>query len=119
LLGLGFAFGGIMGLINLGTPLPEMPEPLNSFNTGLAASGYFFPLLKVTETVCALMLLSGMWVPLALVILAPIILNIFLVHAIMAPEGLTFAIVLGLLEIYLAFFAEPYASKLRPLFQRK
>ncbi len=62
------------------------------------------------------MLLSGMFVPLALVVLAPGILSIFLVHAMIAPEGLLVAIVLGILEVYLAFFSE-YSPKIKALFQ--
>ncbi len=83
------------------------------------ATGYFFYLLKVTEIVCGLMLLSGFFVPLALVILAPIIINIFLVHAFMAPDGVVLAVILGVLEIYLAFFSAQYSPKIKALFQPK
>lgn len=57
--------------------------------------------------------------PLALVILAPVVLNIFLVHAFMAPEGLILAVIIGLLMIYLSFFAAPYAPTIKSLFRRK
>lgn len=117
LLGLIFFASGLVGLLNLVPPPPDLPERLKAFNEGMMASGYFFPMLKLTETLCGLLLLSGFFVPLALVILAPIVLNIFLVHASMAPSGLPLAAVLGLLLIYLAFFAQPYASKIRALFQ--
>ncbi|WP_415061343.1 DoxX family membrane protein [Bdellovibrio sp.] len=119
LLGLVFFASGLMGLLNLVPPPPDLPERLVTFNTGLAASGYFFTLLKGTETVCGLLLLSGFFVPLALVVLAPIVLNIFLVHAFMAPSGLPLAIVLGLLLSYLSFFAPPYSSTVKSLFRRK
>ncbi|MBV2168678.1 MAG: DoxX family protein [Bdellovibrio sp.] len=119
LLGFVFFASGLMGLLNLVPPPPDLPERLVTFNTGLAASGYFFTLLKGTETVCGLLLLSGFFVPLALVVLAPIVLNIFLVHAFMAPSGLPLAIVLGLLLSYLSFFAPPYSSTVKLLFRRK
>lgn len=61
----------------------------------------------------------GYFVPLALVVLAPVILNIVLTHLFMAPSGLPLAIVLGLLEIYLAFFSSPYKEVIRPIFVRK
>lgn len=118
ILGLGFTVFGIMGLLNLIPPPPDMPEKLMQFNTGLAASGYFFPFLKLVETVCGIMLLSGFFVPLALVVLAPIILNIVLVHAFLAPSGLAPGIILGLLEVYLAFFS-PYSTKIKALFEKK
>lgn len=119
LLGLIFFAGGITGLLNLVPPPPDLPEKLQTFNAGLAASGYFMPLLKLTETICGLLLLSGFYVPLALVILAPIALNIFFVHLFLAPEGLVLAVIIGVLLIYLAFFAPPYAPVVKQLFRRK
>lgn len=118
---LGFIFfaSGITGLLNLVPVPPDLPERLVTFNTGLAASVYFFPLLKGTETLCGLLLLSGFFVPLALVVLAPIVLNIFLVHAFLAPSGLPLAIIIGLLLLYLSFFAQPYSAVVKQLFQRK
>jgi uncharacterized membrane protein YphA (DoxX/SURF4 family) len=118
LLGLVFFGGGITGLLNLYPPPPDLPERLQAFNNGLMASGYFFKLLKITETACGLALLSGFFVPLALVILAPISLNIFFVHAVLAPEGLPLAIIIGLLIIYLSFFAKPYSDRIKPLFRK-
>ena len=117
----GFIFfaSGLAGLLNLVPVPPDLPERLVTFNTGLMASGYFMQLLKLTETVCGLLLLSGFFVPLSLVILAPIVLNIFLVHAFLAPSGLPLAIILGLLQIYLSFFAQPYAGVIKQLFRRK
>lgn len=110
---------GLVGLLKVVPVPPDLPERLVTFNAGLEASGYFMVLLKLTETICGLALLAGSFVPLALVILAPVILNIFLVHAFMAPSGLPLAMVLGLLEIYLAFFAQPYSSVVKQLFRRK
>ncbi|MBO9668377.1 MAG: DoxX family protein, partial [Bdellovibrio sp.] len=116
LLGFVFFASGLVGLLKLAPVPPDLPERLVTFNAGLEASIYFMPFLKIVETVCGLMLLSGMFVPLALVILAPVMLNIFLVHAFLAPSGLVLATILGLLMVYLSFFAEPYASKIKPLF---
>lgn len=119
LLGLLFLAAGVVGLFNLVPPPPDMPEALQAFNAGLMASKYFMPLVKATEIICGLMLVTGMFVPLALVVLAPIVLNIFFVHAFLAPEGLPLAIVIGSVLVYLSFFAEPYASVIRPLFRPK
>ena len=116
LLGLVFLFGSVTFFLNLVPPPVDMPERLKIFNEGLMASGYFFNLLKVTELVCGLMLVTGFFVPLALVILAPVVLNIFLVHAMLAPEGVPLAVIIGALMIYLSFFAKPYSDKIRPLF---
>ena len=119
LLGFVFFASGLAGLLNLVPVPPDLPEALVTFNTGLAASVYFLPFLKLTETICGLLLLLGMWVPLSLVVLAPIVIHIFLVHAFMAPSGLPLAIICGLLTAYLAFFAQPYSSTVKQLFRRK
>ena len=53
-----------------------MPEKAGAFFGGLAASGYFLPQLAGVQTVCGFLLLTGAFVPLALVVLAPVIVNI-------------------------------------------
>ena len=119
LLGLIFLGAGVFGLLNQGAPMPEgLPENLKTFMAGILAAKYFFPLLKITEAVCGALLLSGYFVPLALVILAPIVLNILLTHLFLAPQGLPVAIFVTVLEVYLAFFT-PYGQKIRALFQAK
>jgi putative oxidoreductase len=118
LFGLLFVMSGVVGLLNLVPPPPDLPERLQTFNSGLMASQYFFPLLKAVETICGLMLLSNLFVPLALVILAPVVLNIFLVHMFLAPSGLPLAVVIGLMMVYLSFFAEPYSAKIKALFRK-
>ena len=71
----------------------------------LGATGYFFPVLKIVETVSGALLLSGMFVPLALILLAPIIVQIFLFHSVLAPGGIGLPIVIVILEAYLGFVA--------------
>src|SRR5690606_25354193 len=118
-LGLLFFVFGLIGLLNLMPPPENMPERMMTFNAGLMASGYFFPLLKATEVVCGFLLLIGMFVPLALVILAPIVIHIVLVHAFLAPEGLGMAAFIVVLMVYLSFFAKPYSDTIKLLFRRK
>ena len=70
-------------------PSPEFAEgsaPYLYFQ-GLGASGYFFPLLALTEISSGLMLALNKWVPLALIISAPVALNIALFHVSMDPAG--------------------------------
>ena len=115
LTGLVFAASGISFFFI--TP-PPMEGPIAEFFKGMAATQYFFYLLKGTEIVCGLMLIFGMFVPLALVILAPIVLNIFLVHAFMAPDGLPIAVALGAFQIYLSFFSKEYSPAIKVLFKK-
>jgi len=117
LMGLVFFAAGLAGLLNLAPVPPDLPERLQTFNAGLMASGYFMTLLKLTEIVCGLLLISGFFVPLALVVLAPIVLNILFVHLFLEPSGLPLAVILGALLVYLAFFAQPYSNVIKPLFR--
>ncbi len=103
LMGLMFLLGSIVFFLNL-LPPPELSGPMKTFNEGLAASGYFFTLLKATELVCGLLLVTGRFVPLALVILSPIIVNIFFVHLLLERTGLPVAIFLVLANIFLAYY---------------
>ncbi len=113
LLGLLFVFSSVTFLAGLIQP-PPMEGPLKEFNEGLAASGYFMTLLKVTELVCGILLLTGRFVPLALVILAPIVVNIFFVHLFIAREGLPIAVIVVAMELFLAYY---YREAFAPLFK--
>ena len=85
----------------------EMPPPeaegAQQFLGALVGSGYFFNFLKLTEVVCGVLLVTGLFVPLALTILAPVIINITLFHLFLEPGGLILSIVLVALEIFLAY----------------
>lgn len=93
LLGLIFVVFGLNFFLHfIATPAPTAAG-LN-FLTALGATGYFFPLLKACEIISGLMLLIGVCIPLALIILAPIILNIALYHIFLDPSGLPLALVM-------------------------
>jgi len=117
LLGLVFFGSGVFAFVSRFAVPPDLPENLQTFAKGLAASTYFMPFLKGTEMTCGLLLLIGAYVPLALIVLAPILINIFLTHLFLAPEGLVLATILGALEIYLAFFVSPYKDVVRRIFR--
>jgi len=84
-------------------PIPEHPEAAKNFTSAMAATGYMYPLLKGTEFVCGLALLTGVMVPLGLTLLAPILINIALFHLVLAPGGLGFTALLAFLEVFLAW----------------
>lgn len=115
LMGLLFIFSSVTFLFGLITP-PPLEGAIKTFNEGLAASGYFFWLLKVTELVCGILLLTGYFVPLALVILSPIIVNIFFVHTVLDRSGLPIAIFVVAATIFLAYY---YRDAFKPLLTSK
>jgi hypothetical protein len=100
-LGATFAVFGLNGFLQF-IPQPPPSGLAAVFLGGLAASGYMFPLLKATEVIVGLLLLSNRFVPLALTILAPIVVNIVAFHLFLAPAGLALPIVVAALGIYLA-----------------
>ena len=114
LLGLVFFVFGLDGFFHF-IPQPTEPpsEPALSFAMGLLKSGYMFPLIKGTEVVVGALLLSNRFVALALVVIAPVIINIFAFHAFLAPSGIVIAAALVVLAAYLAW---AHRSAYRPLF---
>jgi uncharacterized membrane protein YphA (DoxX/SURF4 family) len=111
-LGLAFVVFGLNKFLHF-IPNPAEPPAAMDFFGALFKTGYFIPLLASTEVVSGALLLAGMLVPFALVLLAPVIVNIFLFHLFLAPGGLPIAVVFVALEVILAWLhREAYA----PLF---
>ena len=102
LLGLVFFVFGLNGFLQF-LPMGEHPGPAGAFLGALAATGYMFPLIKGTEVVTGLLLLSGRFVPLALTLLAPVLVNIAAFHFALDPKGAGLVVVLLALEGYLAW----------------
>lgn len=84
-------------------PQPELTGNMKTFNEGVAASGYLMTLIKVIELICGIAFVTGRFNPLATVVLFPITVNIFMVHLLLAPEGLPVAIFLLLSNLFLAY----------------
>jgi|SRR6478735_372269 len=106
LLGVLFIFSATMlVLMKFGvTSMPEMPDgPMKTFNTGIMASVYLLPLIKITEVSCALAFLTNRYVVLASVVVCPITVNIFLTHAFLAPDGLAVGAFVLFGNLFLAY----------------
>ncbi len=105
-LGLLFFVFGLNGFLHF-LPQPPMPGAAGALMGGFAAAGYMFPLIKGTEVVAGALLLSNRLVPLALVILAPVVVNIVAFHTFLAPPNPVTAVVLfG--ELFLAWSYRSY-----------
>ncbi len=118
LLGLCYFGFGIMGMFFMSkmTP-PPMPEAATGFMKGMMGTGYFFPLLKITEISGGLLLLTGFAAPLGLVLLAPVTLNIFLFHAFLTP-GPTELILPSIMTFLHVIAIAGYWKMYRPLFTK-
>lgn len=115
LMGLLFAFSSLAHFFHW-MPEPELTGSMKIFSDGLTASGYLMNLVKSVELLCAILLLSGFFVPLAALLLSPILVNIFFVHVLLAPEGIPVAVALGLGNLFLGY---RYWPVYKPLFQAK
>jgi uncharacterized membrane protein YphA (DoxX/SURF4 family) len=113
-LGLIFLVFGLNGFLHF-LPQPPMSGPPADFIGALAATGYMFPLIKGTEVVAGALLLSGRYVPLALTLLAPVVVNIVGFHAFLAPAGIFLPLLIVALEILLAWaYRAAFRGVLRP-----
>lgn len=114
LMGLLFLFASITYFLNLITP-PPLTGAMKLFNDGMAASIYLLPTVKAIELLCGVAFLTGRFVPLATVLIAPIIVNITLLHAFLDPKGLPVALFLVLANSSVAYAnRESYKPLLRP-----
>jgi len=113
LLGLVFFGFGANGLLHV-LPLPPAQGAAAVFIGGLIASRHFFPLLFVTYLLTGAALLIGRFVPLSLTVLAPIIVNIAVMHLFVPSSGseMCLATLVTVLEIFLGW---SYRAAFRPL----
>jgi uncharacterized membrane protein YphA (DoxX/SURF4 family) len=101
-LGLVFFVFGLNGFLHF-LPVPPPPARALPFVGGLLGAGYFFPLLKGLEVAAGIALLANRFVPLALAVLAPIIVNIAAFHLFLAPGNYSVVALILAAEIYLAW----------------
>src|SRR5437899_11072779 len=98
-----FLLGFIFLVFALNGFLPFIPASLPSGTAGqfvgaLFVSNYLV-VVFLLQIIAAVLLLLNRWVPLALTLLAPIIVNILLFHLLMALNGLPLALVVTVLWI--------------------
>ena len=102
LMGLLYLFASIVVLFKI-APQPELTGTTKTFMDGINASGYLLPLIKITELICGISFVTGYFVPLATIVIAPITLNILLFHIFVDTAGLPVAVFLLLENLFLAF----------------
>lgn len=105
----------VFGANKLFTFLP-MEAPTGSagdFMSSLNATGYIFPVLGVLEMIIGIMLLLKKWIAFALILLAPISINILLFHLFLGISGLPVAVVILAFNIILIY---KHWQQYKPLF---
>jgi uncharacterized membrane protein YphA (DoxX/SURF4 family) len=114
LMGLMFLVFGLNGFLHfIPEPKDAMTEGAAAFAGALMKSGYMFPLVMGTQLLVGILMLLNRFVPLALALIAPVIVNIIAFHVFLAPSGLGPGAVILLLEIYLAWaYRKHYRSML-------
>ncbi len=107
-----FVFG-LNGFLNfIPPPKSPMPEGASAFIGALMKTGYLLRLIMGTQVIVGILLLLNRFVPLALAIIAPIIIGIMTFHLFLEPSGLPLASIVFVMEIYLAWV---YRKAFRPM----
>ncbi|PRY38812.1 DoxX family membrane protein [Umezawaea tangerina] len=104
-LGLLFVVMGLNGFLNF-LPQPEgaaMPAEALAFSMALAQTGYMMQMTMGVQVLCGILLLANRFVPLALVLLAPVVVNIVAFHLFLEQGGLPIAVAVAAIELGLAW----------------
>jgi putative oxidoreductase len=117
LAGLIFLVFGLNGFLNF-IPLPPPGGIAAQFMGALYASHYLMVIFAF-QIVAAVPLLVNRYVPLAVAMLAPVIVNILFFHALMAPSGLPLAVFVAVLWAVIfvdvrSAFAGLFQARLQP-----
>jgi putative oxidoreductase len=102
LLGLIFFVFGLNGFLHF-MPMGPMPTgDAGQFIGAMFHSHYIF-FVSAIQVIGGALMLAGRYVPLALIILGPVIVNILLYHCLMFPKGIGLALVVTVLWFIVAY----------------
>ena len=110
LAGVIFLVMGLNGFLNF-IPLPPPGGIAGQFLGALYVSHYLWVIFAF-QVIAGVLLLVNRYVPLAVAILAPVLVNILTFHALMAPSGLPLALFVALLWIVIFIEVRPAFSGL-------
>ncbi len=113
LMGLPLIVFGLNGFLNFMPPPPKpLPEAAAAFAGALFNSGYMMQLIGGTQLIVGVLFLVNRFVPLALALFAPFVLNSLAFHLCLERSGLPMVVVFLALELYLAW---KYRQAFRPM----
>jgi len=102
LLGLVFVVFGLNGFLRF-IPTGPLPSGLAGQFLGALLQSHYVLVVSALQVAGGTLLLVNRYVPVALVLLGPVIVNILFFHLLMAPSGLPLAIVVVILWGIVAF----------------
>src|SRR6266699_7048271 len=105
LAGVIFLVMGLNGFLHF-IPFPPPPGIAGQFMDALYVSHYLWVIFAF-QVIAGVLLLVNRYVPLAVAVLAPVLVNILAFHALMAPSGLPLALFVALLWIVMFIEVRP------------
>ena len=118
LAGVIFLVFGLNGFLNF-IPLPPPGGIAGQFMGALYVSHYLWVIFGF-QIIAAILLLVNSYVPLALAMLAPVIVNILTFHILMAPSGLPPALLVTILWVLIFIDVRPaFAGLFQPRLQAR
>jgi uncharacterized membrane protein YphA (DoxX/SURF4 family) len=115
LLGLLLLVFGLNGFLNFMPAPKDMPQEIMTVMGSLMKAGYIM-VVSGAEVLIAVLLLTNRFVPLALALLALVLVGILTFHIFMAPATIVPGIVVSVMELYLTW---AYRGAFRPMLQAK
>lgn len=94
-------------------PTPNLPKAAGEFMGALNKTGYMFYLIGAVEVLTGFLLIFNKWISFALILLAPVAVNMVLFHLFLAPAGIAPAALVFILNTHLIY---RNWDKYKPLF---
>jgi putative oxidoreductase len=111
LLGLVFTIFGLNGFLNF-IPAPPPPPGLAGQFIAVFLESHWSLFVSGFQVIGGVLLLSGFYIPLALAILGPVLVNILLYHLLINQMGGSIAVVVALLWVFLFWRYRKYFASL-------
>ena len=109
LLGLTFVVFGLNGFLNF-LSMGPLPSGLAGQFIGALFQSHYYYVVAGLQVIGGVLMLANRFVPLALVLLAPIIVNILLYHVFLNPAGIALAIFVTILWLIVFYGHRQYFS---------
>jgi putative oxidoreductase len=103
LFGAGMTLFGLANLFKV-LPLHSFPGNAGILMEAFSDSGYILPAVGFTQLVLGIALISNRFIPLALLLFAPVVVNVILFHVFMDMASMVMALPVVAITTYLFFY---------------